>query len=415
MARPPAGRAGQLSPAGDAGFRRFRLEIARSAEPVPRLALCSVGELFGGVERHVLGLCRYRRREGLDDPLLVLFREGELARQAREEGFEPVVLAGGRWNPRLADRLAGLLRERGTEVLHVHGYKAVVLGALAARRGGFALVKTEHGRHEPTTRPSLTGLRGRGYRLLETLATRAAVDVACYVTEDLRRHYARAHGTVPARVVPNGIDPPRRQDTRRPEALRPGRRHAVMVGRVTAVKGMDLALAALANESLPPDLDLVVAGEGPLLPRLRRRVAALGLEGRVAFLGFRHDVHDLVAHADLLLMPSRHEGLPYALLEAMALETPVVASRVGGLAEVLRDGRTGLLVPPGDVPALRTACRRLLKDPGLARSLGRAAREEVLRRYTLEAMGSRYEEIYRSAVQARFGAVANPFRRREKP
>ncbi len=367
-----------------------------AGEPAPRLALCSVGELFGGVERHILGLCRYWRREGRGDPLLVLFREGELAREARQQGLEPVVLFGPRWDPRLAGRLAGLLRQHRIEVVHAHGYKAVVLCALACRRGGFALVKTEHGRSEPSGRLKIRAWRERAYRALDTMATHAAVDVVCYVTEDLRRHYGDCHRGTPARTVPNGIDPISSEQTQRPADLEPGLFQVTILGRVSPVKGIDLALEALADDSVPTDLRLNVVGTGSALEALQRQTRRLGLGRRVRFLGFRHDVYDLIAHSDLLLMPSRHEGLPYTLLEGMSLGTPVAAARVGGLAEVLIDGETGLLFPPGDTRAIREACLRLHRDRELGGRLATAARRDLVERYSLTTMAGRYEKIYQA-------------------
>jgi glycosyltransferase involved in cell wall biosynthesis len=111
-------------------------------------------------------------------------------------------------------------------------------------------------------------------------------------------------------------------------------------------------------------------------------------------LGFRRNAYDYIAHCKVLLMPSLHEGLPYTLLEAMALGIPAVASRVGGLAEVIQDDATGILVPPRDVPALSAAIRRLHRDDALRVRLGEAARQLQRAQYSLEAMTGRYIQIY---------------------
>jgi glycosyltransferase involved in cell wall biosynthesis len=111
--------------------------------------------------------------------------------------------------------------------------------------------------------------------------------------------------------------------------------------------------------------------------------------------GFQRNVYDYIAHCDALLMPSLHEGLPYTLLEAMALGIPVIASRVGGLAEVIEDGRTGLLLPPEDAPALAAAIRQLQRDAGLRARLGAAALEIQRSRYSLNAMTESYLRVYR--------------------
>jgi glycosyltransferase involved in cell wall biosynthesis len=117
----------------------------------------------------------------------------------------------------------------------------------------------------------------------------------------------------------------------------------------------------------------------------------------VQIQGFRRNVYDYIAHCDVLLMPSLHEGLPYTLLEAMALGIPVIASRVGGLAEVIQDGATGLLITPGNVSVLADAIRRLIADPSLRARLGDEALRLQRAKYSLEAMASSYLNVYREA------------------
>jgi glycosyltransferase involved in cell wall biosynthesis len=118
----------------------------------------------------------------------------------------------------------------------------------------------------------------------------------------------------------------------------------------------------------------------------------------VHFLGFRRNVYDFIAHCDALLMPSLHEGLPYTLLEGMALGTPIIASRVGGLAEVLQDEITALLVPPSDVGSLAHAILRLHDSPALRLDLGAQAQRVQQARYSLKAMTESYLGIYRALL-----------------
>lgn len=371
-----------------------------------RLALCSVGELFGGVERQLLGLCADRRRRTGAFPLLILFHDLELARQARALGVEPVILRGRhRYDPGLARRLAATLGAHGIQVVHAHGYKAMVACALARRRRRFAVVKTEHGRPEPTRGSPVAWLKSRLNRALDTWATRRAADVVCYVTEDIARHHERAHGGLLRRVVHNGIDPLERAALPRPPELEPGLCHLGIVGRVTPVKGIEYALRALASPEVPAAVRLSIIGDGPAAPSLRREAAALGLGERVRFLGFRDNIYDYLAHLDALLMPSLHEGLPYVLLEAMSLGVPVIASRVGGLAEVLRDGQTGWLAPVGDVAAWRRLIIRTAAEPEAARRLGAAAAAAQRAAYTLESMGEAVASCYELAAARTSGGA----------
>lgn len=369
-----------------------------------RPALCSVGELFGGVERQLLDLGEYgRRRDGAPPPLIV-FQDGELARQARARGLAVTVLAARhRYDPGLAGRLATALRAAGATVAHAHGYKAMIACALARRRAGVTVVKTEHGRVEPAGGDPVVWLKSRLNNGLDGLATRGAAAAVCYVTDDMRRHFDRRHAGLRRLTIPNGIDPLDRDALARPPQLPPDALNLALVGRLTPVKGIPVALRALAGLDAPRPVLLHLLGEGPLREALAREAAALGVADRVRWHGFRTDATGWIAHCDALLMPSSHEGLPYVLLEAMACGTPVFASRVGGLAEVLRDGATGALFPAGDAGALRALIARLAADPTWGRALGGAARAEQRARYTLDGMGAAYWEAYAAAAGAAEG------------
>jgi glycosyltransferase involved in cell wall biosynthesis len=174
----------------------------------------------------------------------------------------------------------------------------------------------------------------------------------------------------------------------------------LIVGRLDRVKGHHVAIEAVAKEARLAEVHLYIVGTGPCESELRTLAESLGIAARVHMLGFRRNAYDYIAHCDILLMPSLHEGLPYTLLEAMALGVPVVASRVGGLGEVIQDRRTGLLVPPQDMNALAVAIRILHQDSALRTRLGEAARQLQRTQYSLEAMTQSYLQLYRD-LQAR--------------
>ncbi|HOX25992.1 MAG TPA: glycosyltransferase family 4 protein [Candidatus Krumholzibacteria bacterium] len=361
------------------------------------VAIIAAGELFGGAERHVLGLGAFLRGAGLD-PRVILFHDRELAARCRDGGLPVDVLpATSALDPAGPRRLGALCADLGVRLVHVHGYKAAANAALAP--GRFAMVSTLHGQGEPDWRRPREFLRDRLYRNLEVQACRRRRAAVCFVTEDLRRRHGRRYGALPLFTVPNGIAPLEPEDyPQRPPDLPPDRLHAVMVGRLTPVKGIDLALAALA--AAPPEVPwhLDVIGDGKLRDALEAQARELGVGDRVTFHGFRRDVYAVLAHSDLLVMSSHHEGLPYTLLEAMSLGLPTLASDVGGLAEVLRHEETGLLVPVGDVAGLAAALARLGRDAELRRRLGRNAALRQRRDYTLQAMGEGYLAAYRASA-----------------
>jgi glycosyltransferase involved in cell wall biosynthesis len=209
--------------------------------------------------------------------------------------------------------------------------------------------------------------------------------------------------------VHNGIDAwafrPRRDAVavRAGLGLAHGRKTVVMAGRMTPQKGWDVLLEAGARLARQrADLAWLLVGDGPLRPALTRRATELGVDAR--FTGARADMADLLGCADLVVLASRSEGLPFTLLEAMALGKPVVATRVGGVAEVVEDGRSGRLVPRDDPAALAAAIAAVLDAPEAA-AMGARGRARVEAEFTQERMVRSIERVYETALHAR-GRVA---------
>jgi glycosyltransferase involved in cell wall biosynthesis len=356
-----------------------------------------VGELFGGVERHVLGMSSVLQARGIST-LLILFHNGELANRAREQGVEPVILPDSNLSlVATSKHLADILNRRDIRIVHAHGYKAMVFCAMARRWHHFALIKTEHGLPERMAGHPIGALRAHLYHLLDRAVTRLSNAMVCYVTEELLARHGGKRSTRLAQVIHNGIANMDRQQLPRPPEFRSDHFNLATVGRLEPVKALHLAIDALCTDDMPQDVHLHIVGTGPSESELRMRCEAAGIAARVHFLGFRRDVYNFIAHCDALLMPSLHEGLPYTLLEAMALGTPVIASRVGGLAEVIQNEVTGLLVTPINVTALADAIRRLIAEPSLRARLGDEAQRLQRAKYSLEAMASSYLDVYREA------------------
>ena len=143
-----------------------------------------------------------------------------------------------------------------------------------------------------------------------------------------------------------------------------------------------------------PDLKVVIVGEGPDRQAIENMVQRFGLQSNVILAGQHSDMPEIYAAMDIFVLPSLNEGLPMTILEAMAASRPVIATRVGAIPRVIKDGETGLLVDPGDVDGLRNALARLLTDSDLCRRLGSAGHEWVSRNYTSEAMALKYRQMY---------------------
>lgn len=363
-----------------------------------RIILFTVGELFGGVERHVLSLCTDLKRREMS-PLLVLLNDGELAGKARRARLETVVLAKS-WiyDPQPYRELKEVIAEIDPRVLHVHGYQASVYAALAGCHRQCAIVATCHGRIEGSWKEPLSNLKSKAYEVMELAAVQRMRATICYVTRDLQARFAARHGNLERNVIYNGIDDPVMHGFERPVEYRSDCLNLACVGRLSEIKGLEFAIRSMAHPDMPKNARLSIIGTGPLAAQLEAEAARLDVGHRVQFLGFRDNIMDYIGSCDALLMPSLYEGLPYTLLEAMALGIPVVASRVGGLAEVLVDRKTAVLIPPGNAGEIAAAIRWITEHPRAAREIGASAQMDQRMRFSLERMSSSYLSVYRQAL-----------------
>lgn len=375
------------------------MEPSPQTAPDVRVAMLAPGEVFGGAERQILYLLRYFKDKRLSCHLLC-FYDRDLAQHARQLGIPTRVLAARPLlNWRNSAAIAKLLNEHDIGVLHVHGYKAAAHALLARVNARFRLVKTEHGRLEFPHQSFFPNLKPRLFRFVENMATRILRGHIVYVTRELQASFVGEHRGVASTVIPNGIDW-YLGDQPRPHELARGSWNAVVVGRLEAVKGIEFAIRAFARPGVPDNARLWVVGEGPLRAHLESLSASLLPEGKVNFTGFRRDAIAFIANADALIMPSLHEGLPYTLLESVCAKVPVIASKVGGLAEVLDDGRTALLTASGDVEQLAAAITRLATDRQLAESLAEQAYEQLSSTHSIARMGDAYAKLYASLLSA---------------
>lgn len=328
------------------------------------------------------------------DAAYVLPWKNALVEALHERGVRSHCLDGGHpLDPRWIGRLRRLVRERGYDVVHAHLPYAAIGARLGLRKGRPPLLYTEHNVWERYRTPM------RWANALTYHRNTAVIAVSPAVRSSIGSRMARFTQGPPIETLVHGVDPAtvRRGDAARAEGrkrLALGTDELVVgtVGNFTAKKDQANLLAAFAT--LPDALAarLVLIGSGPLEPDLRALVGRLDLEGRVVFTGSRDDVSALLPAFDVFALSSRHEGLPIAMLEAMAAGIPVVATAVGGIPEALPDG-TGILVPPADRHALAAALHAALADPVLRTSLaaGAAARAD---QFTILPAVHRIEALY---------------------
>jgi len=319
-----------------------------------------------------------------------------------EAGGTPVrVLGVTGYRPRDILRAARILGDMKPDVMHSHGHFAGVLGRAAAWWSGVPIAV--HHLHTMDTT-----LRDR-HRRLERLLARLSQRIVC-CSRAVAEH-ARDVLHIPEElllIVPNGIDPP--PPAEREEALerlgRPATPVLGCVGSLTPHKGQAILLHAfdhLSSDRPPPSL--VFVGDGPERAALEALAKNRRRPERVLFLGERTDARSLMPAFDVLVVPSlQREGFGLAAIEAMDAGVPVVASRVGGLPEVVEDGRSGLLVPPGEPAALAEAIGRLLDRPALGRAMGSEGRRRVEEHFRAGRAAERIESLYEEGIRARRAA-----------
>jgi glycosyltransferase involved in cell wall biosynthesis len=353
---------------------------------------------FGGPERQMLGLAG--SLETTYRTVFVSFAEGgrcgAFLEQARQQGFEAVAL--GHDTPHLAAAvrdLCALLRGVRPAVLCCHSYKANLLGRIAARRCGVPVVSVSRG---------WTGesLRVRLYEMLDRVNLRWMDRVVC--VSGGQQHKVRRAG-VPAgqtlvirnAIVAQRFDVPDPSYRARLQEMFPGPPRLIVgaAGRLSPDKGFDVLIrAAEVVRRRDATVGFVLFGDGWHRDALARQIAAAGLEGHFVLAGFRGDLDRFMPLLDLFVLPSYTEGLPNVVLEASAAAVPVVATAVGGTPEVLDDGVTGYLVPPGEPQALAARILDLAGSEERRRAMGQRGRERVLRDFTFAAQAERYRQLF---------------------
>jgi glycosyltransferase involved in cell wall biosynthesis len=355
------------------------------------VAVCSAGDLFGGVEKFILTFVAALERVSPHRAVVVLFAKGPLYEELRERGADVEVFDHPRYDPTVVYRLARFLKARRIDVVHAHGYKATLLAGTAARIAGARIVKTEHGALEPFA--SIDRIKMTINHGLDHWLSRYLVDRMVFVSHDIRRRNGRYYDGLPGEVIYNGVPRLPAVAFRKPPELDGPRFNLGIVGRLTPVKGHIYLLQAVSE--LPHlDLRLCILGDGELREELERFSREHDLTDRVSFLGFRRNADDYMRAMDALVMPSLHEGFPYTMLEAGYWGVPLIASRVGGICEVFTDRQDCLLVEPQDVPNLKDAIVALYSDTTLRQTIGERARRRVTTDFLVDAMVGKYVAAY---------------------
>ncbi len=355
-----------------------------------------------GAEKQMVLLAKGLPRDRFEVEVAALTRLGPLEADLRTSGI-PLTLIGKRHkiDPLAYRRLVRILRAGRFDVLQTWIFAANAYGRLAARQARVPVLVTAEmaadlwkGRLELAIDRKLSGWTDRVVG-----NSRAVVDFyrkAGIPNDRLSMIYSGIENAEPPQVDP--------AEMRRELGLKPDAPLALFAGRLYPQKGVEDLLYSLdLLQHIRPNLRTLILGDGPLRGRLEATAKAFQLlnDRRVQFLGHREDVPRLLAASDLLVLPSRFEGLPNVVLEAMQASKPVVATAAPGTTELVVDRQTGLLVPIGDRKALASAIRDIIDAPDLARSYGEAGRARVLNDFQADQMIQKFADLYESLARSK--------------
>lgn len=339
-----------------------------------RLLLALEGVLLGGGEHDILRMTRELERRG--HGVVIGASGAAMLDAARDAGATSVQLPGGLPTPFALAALRRVLAEQRIDAINAHSIRKTMLCGVARRLGlvSVPVLTTIHDVHDRSNDRV-------AYHVL-----RALPDALTFISHHEQQRLAGGRPLI-GRVLHTGIEIPDPKavaavDLQAALGIAPGARVVGFVGRLSPEKGLHDAVAALT--SLPDDTVLCLIGSGPEEASLRADVERRGLADRALFAGYQDDVLGWMKACDVILLPSHRESLPVTLREAAAIERPVVASDVGGIAEIVLDGETGLLFPPKDVGAMARALARVLADADAAAAMGRAGRARVAERFGIE-------------------------------
>jgi glycosyltransferase involved in cell wall biosynthesis len=365
----------------------------RQRLPIPTAIALNSFEA-GGTEHQMTELARRLDRRRFCVHVVCLGDRGAL--RARVDRMAPIVefpIAGLRSATTLRQlvRFAAWCRTEGIQIVQACDFYTNVFAMAGAALAG---VPVRIAARRDVYMPERTAGQQRLQRLAYQLAHRVVANSEACVDRLIEE------GVPEWRIarVENGIDVARFQ----PAAAASRRRVITTVANLRPGKGHDVLLGAAARViKRVPDARFQIVGDGPERAALERQAAALRISAHVAFLGHRDDVPRVLAESDLFAFPSRMEASPNAVIEAMAAALPIVASRTGGIPELIAHERTGLLVPPGDERALAAALLRLIDRPDLAARLGAGARQDAEGRFSFDRMAGEFEGLLLDEWSAR--------------
>lgn len=374
--------------------------------PAKVLHVISAYDIFGA-EKNVIREVELLSRSGIDSMVALIQKDPRCPFVDKIEKMGIPYrhfVSRSRFDLTPAVSIRDFIEEWRCDIVHSHKYKADIISLMAARRSSIPVVSTAHGWCSED-------LKARFYETMQAISWNFFDKLIC-VCESYKK-LIRCYGVPEERIIVNhnGIiaddylltDPAAtRSGFRKKYGIPEGHFAAGIIGRLSVEKGhrffIEAAVRVLKTEK---NTIFVIIGSGLEDAALRGMIRDYGIESNVRLIGYVDDMRTVYSGLDAVVMPSLREGLPNTLLEAMIFEKPVIASRVGGIPEVVENGVDGILVPPMDVGAIYTALVGLIRDPSLRGSLGRRAREKVLAKFDFRKRTERMIRIYDDLIAKR--------------
>lgn len=376
--------------------------MSRKVNEINILHLRSSGGLFGA-EGVILNLAQYLNGTGFNNFIACLNNSEnphtELLREAKKFGIKTIrVNCRGRFDLRAIFEIRNLLISHRVKILHCHDYKANFFGFWASRFLNLKLIATNHLWTKET-------MALRFYEFIDAILLNLFHRVIAVSDEVAKEVQRLCMFKKKLTIVYNGIDlskfSPSANGQKLRKELKIPKTHKVVgaVGRLSVQKGFaDLLEAAKVVLNEISEVYFLIVGNGPLKEHLQKKVKNLGIEHNVIFVGERKDMVDIYNCMDVFVLPSLLEGLPLAVLEALAMQKPVIATRVGGVPLVIHPNRTGILLKPHKVRDLTVAIMNLLNNRKKTKSLASNGRKFVKENFSAERMAEDYRKIYETVL-----------------
>ena len=368
---------------------------------VPRVLHIVSGDLWAGAEVQLYTLVKSLKSLGVTICVVVL-NQGVLVQKLQQAGIDVVVLDEKKLNGfKILLKLVHLIREKRPDVIHTHRIKENILGSFAALiGGGVPSIRTVHGVQR---KPSMLNIPRRILYFLNQITGRfiqiKIISVSKELVDKLVENFPRSK----IKIIENGIDlndvcqrASTHANVQKDEKFRIG-----IVGRLVPVKRIDILIEVacyLLKNNLCADIEILVVGDGPLRKELELQSNKLGVNDIVHFLGHKDEILSHIQNLSVLMMTSNHEGMPMVLLEAMALQVPVIAHSVGGITELLDQGACGILIEGQNPSDYAQAIIRLKENPELRKKIIRRALNRVTEDYSAKNNAQGYLSEYISLV-----------------